>query len=508
MVEIGKYNTLKIVKDLDFGVYLDGGNGVEILLPTRYVPKNVKPGDEVEVFIYHDNEGRLIATTARPLATVGEFQFMEVKDVNNAGAFLEWGIMKDLLVPFKEQKMPMREGKWYLVYVRLDHVTGRIMASARIEKFLNNTPIDYEQNQEVQLLVADETDLGYKVIINNQHWGLIYYNEVFQRLEKGEHLKGYIKEVREDDKIDVSLTPQYVIGSQYLNAQFNQYLPSPEIMMISLITISSLGVCVYLTVHFAKELRKELTPILEATKEIENNNLDFTIGHSKILEFENVIISFDSMRNSLKGSLEKQWRSEKAQRDQIASLAHDLKTPLTVMQGNIDLLDETELDEEQKLYLSYAMSSSEQMKQYIKILIDISKASAGYQLQMEDVNFPEFWKHILSLTEIICKDKGIVIQQTQHNFPQNITGDRMLLERALMNLVSNSLEYSPENSTLYIDVDSKDNYLNICITDCGCGFSQEALDHAKERFYMADQSRSSKLHYGMGLYIVDIIIKQ
>ncbi len=134
--------------------------------------------------------------------------------------------------------------------------------------------------------------------------------------------------------------------------------------------------------------------------------------------------------------------------------------------------------------------------------------SAGYQLQMEDVNFPEFWKHILSQTEIICKDKGIVIQQTQHNFPQNITGDRMLLERALMNLVSNSLEYSPENSTLYIDVDSKDNYLNICITDCGCGFSQEALDHAKERFYMADQSRSSKLHYGMGLYIVDIIIKQ
>ena len=118
MVEIGKYNTLKIVKDLDFGVYLDGGNGVEILLPNRYVPKNVKPGDEVEVFIYHDNEGRLVATPARPLATVEEFQFMEVKDVNNAGAFLEWGIMKDLLVPFKEQKMPMREGKWYLVSVR------------------------------------------------------------------------------------------------------------------------------------------------------------------------------------------------------------------------------------------------------------------------------------------------------------------------------------------------------------------------------------------------------
>lgn len=206
MVEIGKYNTLRIVKILDFGAYLDGGK-VEILLPTRYVPENAQPDDEVEVFIYHDNEGRVIATTARPLATVGEFQYMEVIDVNNAGAFLEWGIMKNLLVPFREQKMPMQEGKWYLVYVRLDHVTGRIMASARIEKFLNNTPIEYEPNQAVDLLVADETDLGYKVIINNAHSGLVYYNEVFQRLERGERLKGYIKEIREDDKIDVSLTP-------------------------------------------------------------------------------------------------------------------------------------------------------------------------------------------------------------------------------------------------------------------------------------------------------------
>ena len=207
MVEIGKYNTLRIVKDLDFGVYLDGGDGVEILLPARYVPKNVKPGDEVEVFIYHDNEGRLIATTAKPLAQAGEFQFMEVKSVNNTGAFLEWGLMKDLLVPFKEQKMPMREGKWYLVYVHVDHVTGRIVASARIEKYLDNVIPNYSFNQEVDLLVAEDTELGYKVIINNAHWGLVYHNEVFQRLEKGEHLKGYIKEVREDEKIDVSLTP-------------------------------------------------------------------------------------------------------------------------------------------------------------------------------------------------------------------------------------------------------------------------------------------------------------
>lgn len=207
MVKVGKYNTLKVVKIVDFGVYLDGGNGLEILLPTRYVPKGTKIEDEIEVFIYHDNEGRLIATTAKPLAQAEEFRFMQVKSVNTTGAFLEWGLMKDLLVPFKEQKISMKAGRWYLVYVHIDHITGRIVASAKIEKFLNNIPPDYAFNQEVDLLVAEETEIGYKVIINNLHWGLLYYNEVFRRLERGEHIKGFIKEIREDDKIDVSLTP-------------------------------------------------------------------------------------------------------------------------------------------------------------------------------------------------------------------------------------------------------------------------------------------------------------
>ena len=207
MLQIGNYNTLRIIKLVSFGVYLDGGDGKEILLPTRYVPKDAKVDDEVQVFIYHDNEGRLIATTLHPKAVVGEFAFMRVKSVNSTGAFLDWGLMKDLLVPFKEQKMAMREGKWYLVYVHLDHLTGRIVASARVEKFLGNVPPEYESNQEVDLLVADVTEIGYKVIVNDLHWGMIYHNQVFQRLEKGERLKGYVKGVREDDKLDISLQP-------------------------------------------------------------------------------------------------------------------------------------------------------------------------------------------------------------------------------------------------------------------------------------------------------------
>ena len=206
MVEIGKINRLKIKKQVDFGVYLDG-DGQEILLPKRYVPEGGQARAVLSVLLYHDNEGRLIATTDKPYAQVGEFQYMEVKSVNQVGAFLEWGIMKDLLVPYKEQNGRMREGGWYLVYVRLDEKSGRIMASARINKFLNNVPPEYDQNESVDLIVADETDIGYKVIINNRHWGMVYRNEVFQRLEKGEHLRGYVKEVRDDDKIDVSLTP-------------------------------------------------------------------------------------------------------------------------------------------------------------------------------------------------------------------------------------------------------------------------------------------------------------
>lgn len=206
-MEIGKYNTLRVVKNVDFGVYLDGGNGMEILLPTRYVPENCQVDDEIEVFIYHDNEGRLIATTVRPVATVGEFAWMKVKEVSDAGAFLEWGIMKDLLVPYREQKMAMQVGRSYIVYVYLDIITKRIVASARIDKFLDNVPPKYDHNKEVDLLVADETEIGYKVIINHLHWGLIYHNEVFRPLIKGEKLKGYIKEVREDEKIDVSLFP-------------------------------------------------------------------------------------------------------------------------------------------------------------------------------------------------------------------------------------------------------------------------------------------------------------
>lgn len=206
MAVIGKINHLKVVKELNFGVYLDGEEHGEILLPARYVPANTKVGDEMDVFVYFDSEDRIIATTEKPYAMVDDFALLKVISVNSIGAFLDWGLSKDLLVPFREQKQTMKEGKRYMVKIYVDKASKRIAASAKIDAFLDNLPPNYTEDQEVDLIVCDETELGYKAIINNLHWGMLYKSEVFQPLEKGQRIKGYIKKVREDEKIDLSIT--------------------------------------------------------------------------------------------------------------------------------------------------------------------------------------------------------------------------------------------------------------------------------------------------------------
>lgn len=208
MIQVGQYNTLKVVKEVDFGIYLDGGEAGEILLPAKYIPQDIAIGDEIEVFIYHDSEDRLIATTEEPFIMTGEFAFLEAKAVNRVGAFLDWGITaKDLLVPFAEQRAPMREGGVYLVYAYIDEATGRIVASAKVDKYLDNCPPQYTPNQAVEILIVQETELGFKVIVENRHWGMIYHNEIFTQIEPGDYLTGYIKKVRNDEKIDIALQP-------------------------------------------------------------------------------------------------------------------------------------------------------------------------------------------------------------------------------------------------------------------------------------------------------------
>lgn len=206
MAELGKINNLKILKVLDFGIYIDGENLGEILMPKKYVPEKVKVGDLIDAFIYLDSEDRLIATTETPYAMVGDFACLQVSAVDKVGAFLDWGLSKDLLVPFREQKLKMEKGKWYVVYIYIDDETNRIAASSKIDKFLDNLPPEYEKGEEVDLLIVSQTDIGYKAIVNNLYWGILYKNEVYHPLGKGDKMKGYIKKVRDDSKIDLSLT--------------------------------------------------------------------------------------------------------------------------------------------------------------------------------------------------------------------------------------------------------------------------------------------------------------
>ncbi len=217
MAAIGRYNSLQIVKHTDFGLYLDGGPDGEILLPNRYVPKNTptEVDDWLNVFIYLDSDDKLIATTEKPKVQVGEFASLKVVQINRVGLFLDWGLPKDLLLPHSEEKRPLQEGDYCVIYVYLDKHTRRITATARLDRYLDRTPPRYKAGEAVDLLVVEPTDLGYKAIINGQHWGLIHKNEAFKFLRSGMREKGFIKEVRADGKISLSLQP---VGSEASDA--------------------------------------------------------------------------------------------------------------------------------------------------------------------------------------------------------------------------------------------------------------------------------------------------
>lgn len=207
MIEAGIYHTLKVVKAVDFGLYLDG-DGEEILLPKRFVPKDANEGDEIEVFIYHDSDNRLIATTQKPYGIVGDIVSLEVVGKTRQGAFMDWGLMKDIFLPLSQQKSIIREGAKYLVYIYRDDQTGRVAASEHISRFINNDHLTVEPGEEVDITIWRKTDIGYAVIINGIHHGVLHYNEVFKELNPGDKERGYIKSIQEDNKINVSLGKQ------------------------------------------------------------------------------------------------------------------------------------------------------------------------------------------------------------------------------------------------------------------------------------------------------------
>lgn len=209
MALIGRFNTLQVSKFTDFGLYLDAGADGEILLPKRYIPKQeaLEVGDWLNVFVYLDSEDRVIATTQKPKVQVGGFASLKVVEINSVGLFLDWGLSKDLLLPHSEEKRPLQVGDYVLVHVYLDPRSRRITATARLDRFLDNSPATYQVGEQVELLIAERTDLGFKAIINERHWGLLHKNELFRFVRSGMRETGYIREVRDDGKINLSLQP-------------------------------------------------------------------------------------------------------------------------------------------------------------------------------------------------------------------------------------------------------------------------------------------------------------
>ncbi len=208
MIELGKYNTLRILRDTNVGLYLGDEATDEVLLPTKYCPENISATDEIKVFIHHNNEGRKVATNLIPKIHLYEFAFLQVKAVaEGIGAFLDWGVDKDLMVPFREQKEKMETDRWYIIYLDIDTKTDRLYGSNKVEKFVHNESITVKENDEVDVLIWKQTDMGFSVVVNNMHTGLIFENEIFKPLNIGDKMKGFVKKIRDDNKIDISLQP-------------------------------------------------------------------------------------------------------------------------------------------------------------------------------------------------------------------------------------------------------------------------------------------------------------
>lgn len=216
MIELGQYNTLTVLKTVDFGIYMDGGDGLEILMPAKYVPHDARVGDEIRCFVYQDSSARLLATTERPYATVGQFASLRITMVNRVGAFADWGVSKELFIPYSEQKSELVVGRRYIIYIYVDRVSGRIVGTERIGKYLDNVPPEYAPGDEVEILIWQPAQLGYKVIVNDQHTGMIYANQIFRPVHVGERTKAYVRDIREDSRIDLTLQPtgyRQVVGS-------------------------------------------------------------------------------------------------------------------------------------------------------------------------------------------------------------------------------------------------------------------------------------------------------
>ncbi|EJP6472329.1 HAMP domain-containing histidine kinase [Clostridium botulinum] len=301
---------------------------------------------------------------------------------------------------------------------------------------------------------------------------------------------------------------QYYIKMRYSLEWMNEYLPNPELLLIITLILGCLIGAFIISIVFARNLKNNLIPLIEATEKIKEQDLEFDIGNSPIKEFDDVLSSISDMKDELKESLKEQWNLENVKKEQISSLAHDIKTPLTIIKGNTELLKESSVSDEQKDYIRFIEKNSNQIEKYIKLLIDMSKGKLDALKNLEKSSTKEFVYDIYNQLIALAGPKKLEVKFEEKDIPENIIINKEAMHRAIINVISNAVEYSPFNSNLYFCVKGKDNYLEFSVIDSGKGFSSKDLKSAKKQFYMSDSSRTSKIHWGMGLYIADSIVKQ
>lgn len=301
---------------------------------------------------------------------------------------------------------------------------------------------------------------------------------------------------------------QYSLSLQFASPILRKFLPTPGLLATSIFCFGFILETIILTRSFSKKIIRKMSGLQTAVDKIQNQDLDFSIKSSGIFEIDNILSSMDKMKEALKASMKKQWDLEEARRAQISALAHDIKTPLTIVKGNAELLTETEENDEQKEYTNYIIESSHDMERYIKTLIEISKAETGYSIHKENIDTKKYLDELLSHINALTSIKKLEVEFSTHNLPKNFNADINLLQRAIINVVSNAVDYSKENSSIIFSVEGTTKHIDFVICDSGSGFSKEALAKAKQQFYMGDSSRGNKFHYGMGLYIANSIVKQ
>ncbi|MEG1254653.1 sensor histidine kinase [Clostridium sp.] len=309
------------------------------------------------------------------------------------------------------------------------------------------------------------------------------------------------------ERPDGSCVLQYYVQMSYNSEWLNKKFPKPESFIYVILVFGCLISTVIVTVIFAKSLKTHLVPLMKATEKIKEQDLNFDIGKSRIKEFNDVLLSISEMKAELKKSLEQQWNLEQTRREQISALAHDIKTPLTIVKGNTELLCDTTLDEEQQSYTHFILKNANQIEQYILLLTKISKTESEILLVLNKTSMEPFIEEVYGELTALSASKQIKTECIRESIPKESILDKELLFRCLMNVMSNAVEYTPKGGLIKFHILGSDKKLRFIITDSGQGFTKEGLKSATKQFYMGDTSRSSKKHFGMGLYIAGSIAK-